>query len=120
MQNTGKGLSIAGLVLGIVATVLAWFYMVNIAALVLGIVGIILAVKGRKAAIAVGAPTGLGTAGLALSIIGTCLAGIGFFSCTLCVLCAAGAAGAAGAELEALGNELDALTNELNNLIIRL
>ena len=96
MQNSGKGLSIAALVLGIVATVLAWFYMVNIAALVAGIVGIICAVKGKKAASAAGAPTGLGTAGLVLSIIGTCLAGIGFFTCTLCVLCAAGTIGAAG------------------------
>lgn len=90
MQNTGKGLSIAGLVLGIISAVLAWFYMINIAALVCGIIGIVCAAKGKKAAVAVSAPTGLGTAGLVLSIIGTCLAGVGFFSCTLCVLCAAG------------------------------
>lgn len=95
MQNTGKGLSITGLVLGIASAVLAWFYMINIAALVCGIVGIICAAKGKKAAKAAEAPTGLGTAGLVLSIIGTCLAGIGFFSCTLCVLCAAGTVGAA-------------------------
>lgn len=90
MENNGKGLSIAGLVLGIVSAVLAWFYMVNIAALVCGIAGIVCAAKGKKLAVAAGAPTGLGTAGLVLSIIGTSLAGIGFFSCTLCVLCAAG------------------------------
>ncbi len=89
MQNTGKGLSIAGLVLGIVSAVLAWFYMINIAALVCGIVGIICAAKGKKKAVAAGAPTGIGTAGLVLSIIGTCLAAVGFFSCTLCVVCAA-------------------------------
>ena len=94
MQNTGKGVSITGLVLGVVSAVLAWFYMVNIAALVCGIIGIVCAAKGKKAAKMVGAPTGLGTAGLVLSIIGTVLAGIGFFSCTLCVLCAAGTAGA--------------------------
>lgn len=96
MENSGKGLSVTGLVLGIVATVLAWFYMINIVALVCGIIGIICAVKGKKAAVAAGAPTGLGTAGLVLSIIGTCLAGIGFFTCTLCVICAAGAIGSAG------------------------
>ena len=89
MQNPGKGMSVAGLVLGIVSIVLAWFYMVNIAALVCGIVGIILAVKGKKAAVAAGAPTGLGTAGLVLSIIGTVIAGIGFFTCTVCVCAAA-------------------------------
>lgn len=93
MQNDGKGLSIAGLVLGIVATVLAWFYMINIAALAAGVIGIICAVKGKKAAVAVGAPTGMGTAGLVLSIIGTCLAGVGFLSCTVCI-CAAGSAAA--------------------------
>lgn len=99
MQNTGKGLSVAGLVLGIVSAVLAWFYMINIAALVCGIVGIICAVKGKKAAKVAEAPTGLATAGLVLSIIGTCLAGIGFFSCTLCVLCVAGTASAVESSL---------------------
>ncbi len=92
MQNTGKGLSIAGLVLGIVSVCLAWFYMINIIALVCGVVGIVCAAKGSKAAKAAAVPTGLATAGLVISIIGTCLAGIGFFSCTLCVVCAAGAA----------------------------
>lgn len=99
MQNTGKGLSITGLVLGIASAVLAWFYMINIAALVCGIVGIICAAKGKKAAKAAEVSTGLATAGLVLSIIGTCLAGIGFLSCTLCVLCAAGASESALAGL---------------------
>jgi len=90
VNNAGKGASIAGLVLGILATILAWFYLVNVVALILGIVGIILAVKGKKAAAAAGCPTGLGTAGLVLSIIGTCVAGVGFLSCTLCVICASG------------------------------
>lgn len=93
MENNGKALSVTALVLGIVATVLAWFYMVNILALVCGIVGIICAASGKKKAVAAGAPTGIGTAGLVLSIIGTCLAAIGFLSCTLCVICAAGTVG---------------------------
>lgn len=88
MQQTGKGLSVTALVLGIVATVLAWFYMINIAALVCGIVGIVCAAKGRTQAKSAGLPTGIGTTGLVLSIIGTVFAGIGFLSCTLCVLCA--------------------------------
>lgn len=87
--NTGKGFSIAGLVLGILATILAWFYVVNIVALVLGIVGLVMAVMGRKHARLANAPSGIATAGLVLSIIGTCLAGVGFLSCTLCVWCAA-------------------------------
>lgn len=96
MQNTGKALSIAGLVLGIVSAVLAWFYMINIAALVCGIIGIVCAAKGKKNAVAAGAPTGIGTAGLVLSTIGTCLAAVGFFSCTLCVMCTAGTIGSLG------------------------
>lgn len=61
-MSDGKGYSVAGLVLGIVSSVLAWFYLVNIAALVCGIVGILLAVKGKKLAVSASAPTGLGTA----------------------------------------------------------
>ncbi len=91
MSNDGKGLSIGALVCGIISCVLAWFYMVNIVALILGIVGLVLAVNGRKLAKAANAPTGIGTAGLVLAIIGTSLAGIGFLSCTVCVACAANA-----------------------------
>ncbi|WP_040197961.1 hypothetical protein [Candidatus Soleaferrea massiliensis] len=93
MERSGKGLSIAGLVLGIVAIVFAWFYMINIVALISGIIGIVCAAKGNKMAVAAGAPTGLGTAGMVLSIIGLILAAIGFLSCTLCVACAAASSG---------------------------
>ncbi len=88
--SNGKGLSVAGLVCGIISAVLAWFYLINTVALICGIVGLVCASKGRKQAKAAGAPSGLGTAGLVISIVGTCLAGIGFLSCTLCVICAAG------------------------------
>ena len=87
--NTGKGFSVAALVLGIISCILAWIYIVNIAAIVLSVLGLIFAVMGRKKAIAAGASTGLGTAGLVLSIIGLSIAAIGFISCTLCVACAA-------------------------------
>lgn len=92
MENNGKGLSIAGLVLGIIATVLAWFYLINIAGVVCGIIGIVLAVKGKKAAAEADEATGIGTAGLVLSIIGLVLSIIGFFSCTLCTIFVGGAA----------------------------
>ncbi len=98
MQYRGKGYSVAGLVLGIISCILAWFYGINILALILSIIGIILAVKGKKAAMMVGAPTGLGTAGLVLSIIGLCLAAIGFVACTLCVTCVGAGVGVAGFE----------------------
>ena len=88
MSYNGKGMSIASLVLGILSLGFFWIPFGNTALLVLGIVGIILAVKGKKAAVAAGAPTGLATAGLVLSIIGTVFAGIGFVTCTLCTSCA--------------------------------
>ncbi len=82
----GKGLSIAALVLGIIACVLAWFSVINTAGLICGIIGIVCAVKGRAQASAAGVGTGLGTAGMVLSIIGTAVAGIGFLSCTICTV----------------------------------
>ena len=88
-KNPGIGFSVAALVLGILSLILAWFYFVNISAIVFGVVGIVMAAVGRKKAIAAGAPTGLGTAGLVTSIIGLVIGAIGFISCTICVGCAA-------------------------------
>ncbi|MGM9680424.1 MAG: hypothetical protein ACI3XR_02855 [Eubacteriales bacterium] len=83
----GKGMAIAGMVLGIISCVIAWFAWINILGLITGIIGLILAVKGRKQLKSAGAPTGIGTAGLVLAVIGTVLAGIGFLSCTVCLAC---------------------------------
>ena len=58
-MNDGKGMSIAALVLGILSAIFAWWGLyIGIVSLVCGIVGIVLAVKGKKAAAAAGAPTG--------------------------------------------------------------
>lgn len=111
-QNNGNGLSVAGLVLGIIAVLGCWIPYGNTIMLILGIVGIVLAVKGRKQAIAAGAPTGMATAGLVLSIIGTVIAGIGFLSCTLCVVCFSNAV----ASDSDLADALNSLANELNSL----
>ncbi len=101
--SNGKGFSIAALILGIASMVLAWFTFVNIAALVGAILGIVFACKGRKCSVAAnGKPSGLATAGLVLSIIGTVIAGIGFMTCTLCTLCVAGAAASAADSLNSL------------------
>lgn len=79
-----KALSIVGLILGILAIVFFWVPIYNTVFLACGIVGIVLSAMGRKKAKAAGVSAGLGTAALILSIIGTCLCGIGFFTCTLC------------------------------------
>ncbi len=97
VPNPGKGLSIAGLVCGIISAILAWFGAISIVALALGIVGIFCAAKGKAKAREVGAATGLGTAGLVLSIIGTSIAGIGVLSWALCVACVTAGLGELGA-----------------------
>lgn len=99
LKSTGKGFSIAALVLGIVSCVLAWFYMINIAALITSIVGVVLAALGRKKAREAGAPTGMGTAGLVLSIVALSLSAIGFIACTICVACVANAAATTAQEI---------------------
>ena len=84
-----KGKAIASMVLGIIACVLAWFNWVCIAGLICGIIGLVLAVKVRKEAQALGEnPTGIMTAGLVLSIVGTALGAI-FLVAMACTLCAA-------------------------------
>jgi len=64
--NPGKGLGIAGMVLGIVAVVLLCMWYVAIPCAVVGLIISILAKGKSKAA---GAPTGMATAGMVLSII---------------------------------------------------
>ena len=112
MQKDGKVLSIIGLVLGILALCMFWVPMWNILALIFGIAGIILSVMGKKQAVAAGVPTGLATAGLVISIIGTVFSFIGFFTCTICAICVTNAANDA---LNQYGDLLsDALASALN------
>lgn len=87
MQNNGKGMSIAGLVLGILA------------------------------AIAAEASTGIATAGLVLSIIGLILAAIGFISCTLCAVCVAGSAGSVNNALRDLEKDISSAVDEMSRFI---
>ena len=83
-----KGKATASMVLGIIACVIGWFGWLSIAGLVCGIIGLVLAVQVRKAAEALGEkPTGIMTAGLVLSIIGTVLGAIWILitACTVCI-----------------------------------
>ncbi len=110
MPQGKKGLAIAAMVLGIVSCVLAWFYGINAIALVTGIVGLILAILAMKSYKDLGQKNGIATAGLVLSIIGTVLAAIGFFACTVCVCCAAkSVTGMSVSELNNLANQLGSL-----------
>ena len=71
----------ASLVLGIIAVVLSLFFPV-IAAIV-GVIGIILGALAKKKA-----PSGVATAGLVLSIIGTALAVALYLACVACIAAA--------------------------------
>lgn len=81
-EEVGKtpGSSIASLVLGLISLLCAWFGYGALISIITGIIGIILGIKGNKIQ-----QTGMGTAGIVLSIIGLVLSIIVFFACVLCV-----------------------------------
>lgn len=91
----GKGLKVAGLVLGIFgilsATIGFFVPFLSLIGLPASIVGLVLSCVGLKKG-----KDGLGTAALVLSIIATVFTGITFFTCGLCVLCVASAASSLG------------------------
>ena len=77
-KPSGSGKAVASLVLGILAIVFG--------GLVLGIIGIVLGTQAKKSFLAEGAPTGMATAGIVCSIIGTVLGSIIFVACYLPLL----------------------------------
>lgn len=81
-EEVGKtpGSSIASLVLGLISLLCAWFGYGALISIITGIIGIILGIKGNKIQ-----QTGMGTAGIVLSIIGLVLSIIVFFACVLCI-----------------------------------
>lgn len=83
----GKGMAIGSLVCGIVSLVFAWWSFAAIVGFIAGVVGIVLGVLGGKKMKMVGAPAGMATAGLVLSIIGAILSAIFFVVCGVCVAC---------------------------------
>jgi hypothetical protein len=72
--NTGQGLGIAGLVLGIIAIPLAILGCTSVLGLVLGVAGVILSAVGLSQATKSNGAKGLPTAGLVVSILGTAIA----------------------------------------------
>ncbi len=92
-MQSGKGMSLGGLICGIVSLVFAWFFswagFGAVVGLIAGIVGVILSVMGGKKSKLAGEPSGLATAGLVVSIIGLVFSGIFFITCTICTGCIA-------------------------------
>lgn len=88
-------MAIASLVLGIVSLVFAVLIPgLQFLAPIVGIIGIILGVVSRNNLKEANQPTGMATAGMVMSIIGTIL---GILMYLLCVACVGGLAGVAGA-----------------------
>lgn len=86
----GKGLKIAGLVLGIVGIISAFvgfaIPILAVLGLPMSITGLILTCVGQKKG-----SSGIGIAALVLCIIAVVFTAITFFTCGLCVLCVAAA-----------------------------
>lgn len=79
-EKKSNGLAVASLVLGIVAIVFSFIGLSIPFGLIIGIVGIVLGVMAKKKN-----PSGMATAGLVLSIIGTILCAIIFIACASCI-----------------------------------
>jgi hypothetical protein len=73
-KSSGRGMGIAGLVLGILAAVLSFIPCVGTFAIVPGLIGVILSAVGMNQAGKAGASKSLALAGLICSIVGCCLA----------------------------------------------
>ena len=87
----GKGLKVAGLILGILGILCAFggfaFAWAAVFGLPLSITGLVLSCVGQKKG-----KSGLGTAGVVVGIIAVVFTAITFFTCGLCVICVAAAA----------------------------
>lgn len=87
----GKGLKIAGLILGILGIVSAFVGfgvpIMAVLGLPMSITGLVLSCVGNKKG-----ASGLGTAGIVVSIIAVVFTAITFFTCGICVLVIGGAA----------------------------
>ena len=95
-NNPGRGMSIAGMVLGIIGLVFALF--LPYVGIFVAIVGLILSILGRKKSKDAGFPSGMALAG----IICSCIA-IGLnIICLIIVVCALAALGGMGVELGGL------------------
>ena len=79
-EKKSNGFAVTSLVLGIVAIVFSFIGLSIPFGLIIGIVGIVLGIVAKKKN-----PTGMATAGLVLSIIGTVLCAIVFIACMACV-----------------------------------
>lgn len=74
-SKAGKGMGIAGMVLGIIAAIFSFIPCLGMYAFIPGIVGLVLSVVSIMQANKVGAPKGMAIAGIVCSLIGCAIAG---------------------------------------------
>lgn len=74
-SKAGKGLGIAGLVLGILAAILSFVPCLGMYAVFPGIIGLVLSIISIMQASKAGAAKGMAIAGLVCSLVGTSIAG---------------------------------------------
>ena len=79
VSNSGRGMGVAALVMGIVSCCLFWIPYVNTVCLLMCIAGIILSAISMKKARAAGVSSGIAVAGLVVSIVGLVLSFLFFF-----------------------------------------
>lgn len=108
-SSNGKGLGIAGLVLGILAAIISFIPCLGMWAILPGVIGIVLSAISMKQA-GTGAK-GMAIAGLVCSIIGCCLGGYQFY-----VLKTAGSALQDGMEQFEKSGGMDSLTKAMDQL----
>lgn len=109
--NAGKGMGIAGLVLGIFSVIFSFIPCIGMWAIVPGIIGVILSALSMKQAGAANAPKGMAIGGLICSIIGILIACYWLYV----VYFAAGAMVDAAHEFEKAGG-MDSLNKALEQL----
>lgn len=78
--NAGKGMGIAGLVLGILAAIVSFIPCLGVYALIPGIIGIVLSAISMAQASKAKAAKGLAIAGLICSIVGCSIAGWQYYA----------------------------------------
>lgn len=78
-------MSVASLVLGILALLIMWIPVIGMGAILVAIIGLALGVSGKKSLRAEGKPTGKATAGIVMSIIALAISLLFTLVCAVCL-----------------------------------
>ena len=89
--NSGHGLAIASIVIGVGSLLLLWMKLIliflSLLFIVANIAGIFMAVAARRRSESTGHSSGLATVGLVVNVISLIIYVLGFVACTACIAC---------------------------------